>query len=339
MFHISTIKTGIIHLRRGMKIIILISIAIILVVGAIFIFYKPTYQVSYNGELLGYVTSKGQLQSKINDYITKGNGESNVAFVQIQSMPKYEMCLLKREVETNDEEVYNKIIGTGVSYYKYYTILLNGEEKYNLSKYEDAESVINQLKEKNSNNIDKLTIVEKYNTSVVEFASVDTCVEGLYVKKPTPVVVAKKSTSSGNNGSIGSSKNVNSPSSKVDIGMSLVRPVNGRISCRYGYQRSYYHTGLDIAAPNGTAIRAAASGTVTYCGYHYSYGNLLIVTHGNGVQTYYAHCSRFYTSLGASVSQGQTIAAVGSTGNSTGNHLHLEVRLNGRAQNPQNYVY
>jgi hypothetical protein len=133
-----------------MKIIILISIAIILVVGAIFIFYKPTYQVSYNGELLGYVTSKGQLQSKINDYITKGNGESNVAFVQIQSMPKYEMCLLKREVETNDEEVYNKIIGTGVSYYKYYTILLNGEEKYNLSKYEDAESVINQLKEKNS---------------------------------------------------------------------------------------------------------------------------------------------------------------------------------------------
>ena len=339
MFHISTIKTGLIHLRRGMKIIILISIAIILVVGAIFIFYKPTYQVSYNGELLGYVTSKGQLQSKINDYITKGNGESNVAFVQIQSMPKYEMCLLKREVETNDEEVYNKIIGTGVSYYKYYTILLNGEEKYNLPKYEDAENVINQLKEKNSNNIDKITIVEKYNTSVVEFASVDTCVEGLYVKKPTPVVVAKKPTSSGNNGSIGSSKNVNSPSSKVDIGMSLVRPVNGRISCRYGYQRSYYHTGLDIAAPNGTAIRAAASGTVTYCGYHYSYGNLLIVTHGNGVQTYYAHCSRFYTSLGASVSQGQTIAAVGSTGNSTGNHLHLEVRLNGRAQNPQNYVY
>lgn len=340
MFHISTIKTGIIHLRHGMKIIILISIAIILVVGAIFLFYKPTYQVSYNGEFLGYVSSKGQLQSKINDYITQGNGESNVAFVQIQSMPKYEMCLLKREVETNDEEVYNKIVETGVSYYKYYTIMLNGEEKYNVATYEDAENVINQLKEKNSNNIDKITTVEKYDTSVAEFASVDSCVEGLYEKKPTPVVVAKKTTySSGNNGSIGSSKNVNSPSSKVDLGISLIQPVSGRISCRYGYQRSYYHTGLDIAAPNGTPIRAAASGTVTYCGYHYSYGNLLIVTHGNGVQTYYAHCSRFYTSLGASVSQGQTIAAVGSTGNSTGNHLHLEVRVNGRAQNPQNYVY
>ncbi|MCR5147302.1 MAG: M23 family metallopeptidase [Clostridia bacterium] len=318
----------------------MISIAIFLIVGAILVFYKPTYQVTYNGEFLGYVNSKGMLQSRINEYITKGNGETNVAFVQIQSMPKYEMCLLKRDVETNDDEVYNKIVETGVSYYKYYTIMLNGEEKYNVSSYEDAESVVNQLKEKDSNNIDKITTVEKYNTSMVELASVDSCVEGLYEKKPAKVVVAKTTTkSSGNNGSIGSSKNVNSPSSKVDLGISLIQPVNGRISCRYGYQRSYYHTGLDIAAPNGTAIRAAAAGTVTYCGYHYSYGNLLIVTHGNGVQTYYAHCSRFYTSLGTSVSQGQTIAAVGNTGNSYGNHLHLEVRVNGRAQNPQNYVY
>ena len=323
-----------------MKLIILISVAIILIIGTMFFFYKPTYEVSYNGEFLGYVNSKGRLQSKINEYITNGNGDNNVAFVQIQTMPKYEICLLKREVETNDEEIYNKIVNTGVSYYKYYTIILNGEEKYNVATYEEAESVISQLKEKNSNNIDKITTVEKYNTSVAEFASVETCVNGLYEKKPTPVVVAKKTTySSRSNGSIGSSKNVNSPSSKVDIGISLIQPVNGRISCKYGYQRSYYHTGLDIASPNGTPIKAAASGTVTYCGYHYSYGNLLIVTHGNGVQTYYAHCSRFYTSLGASVSQGQTIAAVGNTGNSFGNHLHLEVRINGRAQNPQNYVY
>ena len=340
MFHIRGLKRGIIHLRIGMKLIILISVAIILIIGTMFFFYKPTYEVSYNGEFLGYVNSKGRLQSKINEYITNGNGDNNVAFVQIQTMPKYEICLLKREVETNDEEIYNKIVNTGVSYYKYYTIILNGEEKYNVATYEEAESVISQLKEKNSNNIDKITTVEKYNTSVAEFASVETCVNGLYEKKPTPVVVAKKTTySSRSNGSIGSSKNVNSPSSKVDIGISLIQPVNGRISCKYGYQRSYYHTGLDIASPNGTPIKAAASGTVTYCGYHYSYGNLLIVTHGNGVQTYYAHCSRFYTSLGASVSQGQTIAAVGNTGNSFGNHLHLEVRINGRAQNPQNYVY
>ena len=123
-----------------MKAVVLISIAIILVVGAILFFYKPTYEVMYNGEFLGYVSNKGQLQSKINEYIQSGNGNSNVAFVQIKTMPKYEMCLLKRDVETNDEEIYNKIVGTGVSYYKYYTMLLNGEEKYNLARdYEKIE--------------------------------------------------------------------------------------------------------------------------------------------------------------------------------------------------------
>lgn len=339
MFCISRLKRGIIHIRTGMKITILLSIAFFLVISAILIFYKPIYAVNYNGEFLGYVNSKGQLQTKINEYIKSGNGDTNVAFVQIEKMPQYDMCLLKRDIKTNDDEIYAKIINSGVSYYKYYSILLNGEVKYHLASYEEAESVINKLKEKNSNNINKISMIEKYDTNLVEFASVDTCVDALYEKKV--VVVAKKTnkTTSKNNGSIGSSKNVNSSSNKVNLGISLIQPVSGRISCRYGRRSGYYHTGLDIAAPNGTPIRAAAGGTITYAGYHYSYGNLLIISHGNGIQTYYAHCSKLYVSNGQSVSQGQTIAAVGSTGNSTGNHLHLEVRVNGTAQNPQNYVY
>lgn len=321
-----------------MKAIVLVSVAIILVVGAILFFYKPTYEVMYNGEFLGYVSNKGQLQARINEYITSGNGDSNVAFVQIQTMPKYEMCLLKREVETNDEEIYNKIVGTGVSYYKYYTMLLNGEEKYNLATLAETEEIMKQLKEKDTNNIDKITTVEKYDTNLVEFSDVDTCVEGLYEKKPV-VIKRQTYTYGGNNGSIGSSKNVNNAYNKVDLGISLTTPVYGMISCRYGQQYGYFHTGLDIATSNGTPIQAAADGTVTYAGYHYSYGNLLIINHANGVQTYYAHCSQLYVSVGSVVSQGQTIAAVGSTGNSTGPHLHLEVRTNGTAQNPQNYLY
>lgn len=342
MFQISRIKKGIIHLRIWMKLIIIVGIAVLLALSAISFFYKPTYEVTYNGEFVGYIDDKGELQSKINEYITNGNGDANVAFVQIQSMPQYEICLLKKEVKTNDEEIYNKIIGTGVSYYKYYTIKLDGEDKYNLATYAETEDIMNKLKEKESNNIDKITTVEKYDTSLVEFSNVDTCVDGLYEEKPKPKpkpVVVKQPTYASNNGAIGSSRNVNNPYNSVELGISLIHPISGVISCRYGNQGSYYHTGLDIAAPGGTPIQVAADGTVTYAGYHYSYGNLLIVNHANGVQTYYAHCSQLYASVGDWVAQGQVIGAVGSTGNSTGNHLHLEVRVNGTAQNPQNYLY
>jgi len=78
---------------------------------------------------------------------------------------------------------------------------------------------------------------------------------------------------------------------------------------------------------------------VTFAGWKGSYGNMLVISHGNNVQTYYAHCSKLNASVGASISQGQVIGAVGSTGNSTGPHLHLEIRVNGIAYNPQNYLY
>ena len=114
------------------------------------------------------------------------------------------------------------------------------------------------------------------------------------------------------------------------------------LTSRFGERssiRSSVHSGLDIAAPTGTPVKAAASGTVTFSGYKGSYGWLMVISHGNGVDTYYGHCSKLYLSAGAKVQQGQTIAAVGSTGNSTGSHLHLEVRVNGIAYNPQNFVY
>ena len=130
--------------------------------------------------------------------------------------------------------------------------------------------------------------------------------------------------------------------SSVSLGVSLIKPISGTISSRFGSKSSIRggaHTGLDIAASKGTPIKAAASGNVVFAGYKGSYGNLVVIEHSNGVQTYYGHCSALYISAGQSVSQGETIAAVGSTGNSTGPHLHLEIRVNGVAYNPQNYVY
>ena len=121
-----------------------------------------------------------------------------------------------------------------------------------------------------------------------------------------------------------------------------VVPVTGRITSRYGVNesiRDHTHKGIDIAATRGTPILATASGKVTFAGWSSGYGYLVKIDHGNGVETYYGHCSKLYVSAGDTVEAGEEIAAVGSTGNSTGNHLHFEIRLNGNQVNPESFVY
>ena len=115
-------------------------------------------------------------------------------------------------------------------------------------------------------------------------------------------------------------------------------PCSGTITSRYGYRSRGFHTGLDIAVPYGTAIKAADGGTVTFAGRQGGYGNLVIITHDNGSQTYYAHNSSLVVSVGDKVYKGQTVAKAGSTGNSTGNHCHFEIRIGGKTVNPLNYL-
>lgn len=327
-FKISRIKKTIVHLRTWTKFTILITLAAFLMVGAITYIYKPTYSVTLNGEFIGYSENKSKLQQRINEYIEKGNG-NNIAFVEINELPEYKLCFLKRDVAFNDDEIYNKVIEQGKPYYKYYAISVDEEEKAYVSTFEEAEEVVNELKEKNSNNKDKLSIVEKYETELEEFTDVETCVADLYVKKVVVKSYAVAATG------------VNTSSQKVNLGLSLIRPVSGTVTSRFGARWGRSHKGLDIGAPKGTPIKAAASGTVTVAQYGYSggYGNYVMISHGNGIQTLYGHCNSLNVSAGQSVSQGQVIAYVGNTGNSYGNHLHLEIRVNGVAQNPQNYLY
>ena len=121
-------------------------------------------------------------------------------------------------------------------------------------------------------------------------------------------------------------------------------PVSGRISSPYGYrQHPIYkvrklHTGIDIAAPTGTRIRSAGDGTVVHSARWGGYGNCVIVDHGGGLATLYAHCSRLAVTNGQRVTHGQVIGYVGSTGLSTGPHLHFEVRKDGRPVNPSPYL-
>ena len=336
-------KKVMVHTRRGIKFIILFIIATFLIVGTIAFLYKPTYSVFIGGEQVGYTEDRAKLQHKINDYIENGEGDnSNVAFVQLQNLPEYKLCLLKKNIVANDEEIFNKIKEQGTTYYRYYAIADNQEEKLYVSNFEEAEGVVNSLKEKNSSNINNISIIEKYETEMQDLVTSEEAISKLYVEPPKTVVAKKTTTTKyASTGSVNTSTKTSRAKASLG-GITLIRPVSGIITSRFGAGSSLRrssHTGLDIATSTGTPIKAAASGTVTFSGYKGSYGYMIVISHGNGVQTYYGHCNKLYVSAGATVSQGQTIASVGSTGNSTGPHLHLEVRVNGVAYNPQNYVY
>jgi murein DD-endopeptidase MepM/ murein hydrolase activator NlpD len=122
-----------------------------------------------------------------------------------------------------------------------------------------------------------------------------------------------------------------------------IRPTNGRISSNFGRRSSpagrgsTNHEGIDIAAPRGTPIRATADGTVSFSGTRSGYGNVVMINHGNGYVTLYGHNSQNKVKAGQKVKKGQIIALVGSTGVSTGPHVHYEVRVNGRPVDPRKY--
>ena len=118
----------------------------------------------------------------------------------------------------------------------------------------------------------------------------------------------------------------------------LIWPCDGVVVSGFGMRWGRMHEGIDINCPYGAPNRAAAAGTVIYSGWLGGYGNLVVVDHGNGLSTAYAHASAILVSVGQTVSQGETVSLVGATGHVTGPHLHFEVRINGVAVDPLLYL-
>ncbi|MBX9689650.1 MAG: peptidoglycan DD-metalloendopeptidase family protein [Candidatus Obscuribacterales bacterium] len=125
---------------------------------------------------------------------------------------------------------------------------------------------------------------------------------------------------------------------------SLAMPIHAPVTSPFGWRRHpifgvrKFHTGVDLAGPNHTPVKASDSGNVLYSGWYGGYGKVVIVSHGNGLATLYAHMSKVNASAGQNVSKGDVVGYEGSTGFSTGPHLHFEVRVDGKPNNPLNYV-
>lgn len=151
-------------------------------------------------------------------------------------------------------------------------------------------------------------------------------------------------SASGSDSSSGKTDSSAGTSASTSTGWTWPCPSSRRITSEYGWRMhptlgyKKYHNGIDIGAPTGSPILAASSGTVIAASYNSTMGNYVMIDHGGGVITIYMHCSALNTSMGSQVSTGQTIAYVGSTGRSTGPHLHFGVRINGEYTSPWNYV-
>ena len=309
------------YTKETIKFFNIALIAIGFIIAIILIKYKPMYEVKIEGTTIGYVENKKSLNEKIQENVENYNKE-NIESAELTAKPEYELKLVNKSQDENEDEVIIALQNELEITYKYYEIASNNEVIENVKDEETAEKLVNEIKELSNNEVE-LTINEK-TTKALEEIQID------------DLEVAKENTVE--------KLNIDTTESIADInGIKVATlPVTGTISSRYGVSskiRVSTHTGLDIAATTGTPIKVVADGTVTFAAYSGSYGYLVKVDHGNGVETWYGHTSKMLVKEGQAVKAGDTIALVGSTGNSTGPHLHFEVRINGEHVNPQKYLY
>ena len=313
------------------RLINLVAFALFIIIAIILFKFNLVCEVTINGQSVGYVADKDEFEAKVNEIINKE--EESKLFTVIENMPEYNLKLASKIEKTNEEVILAKLQENAETTYKLYSVTISGEEITTVGSLEEAEKIVDEMTEKYEDDIElDIGIVDKITTdkeieSTVKVASTN-------VDKEIKAAVKEKQEEEAKQREI---------ESHTVQGVYLeVTPVSGIITSRFGNRESIRtsgHTGLDIAAPYGTPIKATADGEVIFSGYSGGYGYVVKISHGNGIQTYYGHCSKLYVETGEKVKAGDTIAAVGSTGNSTGNHLHFEVRVNGTEVNPQNYLY
>ena len=317
--------------KEIIRLINIVAIALFIITLIVLFKFNLVCEVTIAGETVGYVANKNEFEEEVNNIINKE--EEAKLFTTIENMPEYKFKLVDKAEQTNEETILAKLEDNSETTYKLYAVTLDGEQKTVLASLEEAEKIVDEMTEEyeddlelNIGIVDVITTDKEDESTVkVAKATLDTDIENKIEEIEEEIAIKQEIES------------------HTVQGVYLeVTPVSGIITSRFGNResiRSYGHTGLDIAAPGGTPIKAAADGTVIFSGYSGGYGYVVKMDNGNGVETYYGHCRALYVSTGDEVEAGDVIAAVGSTGNSTGNHLHFEVRVDGEVVNPQNYLY
>jgi len=308
--------------------------------------FKFVYMVEMGGVELGLVNDKDKFEKDVKD--TLENLEEPVVSAKLQENPKYSLRLVdKDDIDVDDNYVFAKVEEKIEKTYRYYNIKEDDKLLAKVSTKEERDNLLKELEE--GKQVKDLKVEEEetkeyYIISYEEAKQLaSTNVDNIENEKKSKLEkekIEKRNTNIVKNIRRGGTVSASSSSNASAMlgSLSFRRPLNSsRVSAGYlGYPG---HRGIDFPSPQGTPVMAAESGTVTTVMYsNKSYGNRVIIDHGNGISTLYGHNSTIGVSLGQKVSKGQTIAGVGSTGNSTGNHVHFEIRINGKPINPTSYV-
>lgn len=283
--------------------------------------FKISYTVYLGEKQIGYIENINEFEGRLEKELYN-NEQENIAFSDFNEKLTYEFKLINKNKETEQEQVLIEIKENADKTYFKYAINVNGEEKQYVKTEEEAYKILEQLKEE-LNEETSIAVTKVYTKSLDIEESIEVATTAQEII--SQIKEEKKKEEATING--------------IYL---AVNPISGHITSRYGARediRDHTHQGLDIAAKIGTPIKAVADGTITHSGTMGGYGNLIIIDHGNGITSYYGHCNKLYKKVGAKVSAGDVIAEVGSTGNSTGPHLHFEIRQNGKYVNPQKYLY
>lgn len=300
--------------------------------------YKPTVKAYIDGKFVGYFSSEQQFDEVYNDLVTeKQNIDSNVK-VYLESEPTFETSYTRDSLIAK-QNVYTNLRAEIKTEYTVYEVAVDGENKMKFDNKDEANKYAENLKSEVSKlnvEVKEEKVEDKGEITTVERA--DSILKDIVDRnKPveTPKATVSNTTNTTSNYNVTTAATIGATSVPA-TGGGVWPTVNRRVNCHYmGYSG---HTGIDLGGAVGTAIYAYKSGTVTFAGWGSGYGLHIKIDHGNGMTTYYAHCSELFASVGQQVSEGQMIAKIGMTGYTTGPHLHFEVRLNGVPVNPYPYI-
>lgn len=300
--------------------------------------YKPTVKAYIDGKFVGYFSSEQQFDEVYNDLVTeKQNIDSNVK-VYLESEPTFETSYTRDSLIAK-QNVYTNLRAEIKTEYTVYEVAVDGENKMKFDNKDEANKYAENLKSEVSKlnvEVKEEKVEDKGEITTVERA--DSILKDIVDRnKPveTPKATVSNTTNTTSNYNVKTAATIGATSVPA-TGGGVWPTVNRRVNCHYmGYSG---HTGIDLGGAVGTAIYAYKSGTVTFAGWGSGYGLHIKIDHGNGMTTYYAHCSELFASVGQQVSEGQMIAKIGMTGYTTGPHLHFEVRLNGVPVNPYPYI-